>query len=163
MTIPNTLAMTCDNTHQKLGPMSPQLMPVRTVGLVLPFTSLSAAQKQPVQQQEDTNATTQYSQRHWWWPSLLMWTHNRRAPWMYVALMRSQFYKHWPTTIFHIYLKLCSYSATTVKWPFSGYRPILEINKQTRLQSNLNKQSNQVQMWAKKEMSSLPKHLRRQV
>jgi len=33
-------------------------------GLVLPFTSLSAAQKQPVQQHDDTTATTKQSQRH---------------------------------------------------------------------------------------------------
>ena len=65
---------------------------------VLPFTSLVAAQKQPVQQHEYTTATTK--QRHWWWQTLLLWTHNRRAPWLYFSLMRSQFYK--PTTLSHL-------------------------------------------------------------
>ena len=49
-----TLAMICEqnNDHQTLGPIStlvaPQLMPFRTVRLVLPFPSLATAHKQPV-------------------------------------------------------------------------------------------------------------------
>ena len=38
---------------------------IRDSKLVLPFTSLAPAQKQPVQQNEDTTATTKQSQRHW--------------------------------------------------------------------------------------------------
>ena len=44
-----------------------------------------------------------------------------------------------------------NYSATTAEWPFNGYPPnaeFLEINKQTRLQSKVHKQSNQMLMWA---------------
>ena len=37
---------------------------IRDSKLVLPFTSLAPAQKQPVQQHEDTTATTKQSQRH---------------------------------------------------------------------------------------------------
>ena len=89
---------------------------------VLPFTSLVAAQKQPVQQHEYTTATTK--QRHWWWQILLLWTHNRRAPWLYFSLMRSQFYK--PTTLSHR-KKVCNLSATTAECAFSGYPPSAEF------------------------------------
>ena len=37
---------------------------IQNGGTGLSFTSLTAAKKQPVQQQEDTTATTKQSQRH---------------------------------------------------------------------------------------------------
>jgi len=58
--------------------MAPQLVSFRTVVLVLSLTSLTAAQKQPVQQQEYTTSTTKQSQRDWWKPSLLLWTQNQK-------------------------------------------------------------------------------------
>ena len=43
--------------------MAPELMSFRMVILVLPFTSLTAAKKQPVQKQEYTTATTKHRVR----------------------------------------------------------------------------------------------------